>query len=584
MGVILCMRRWHEYLILATVMQAYTNRGDINGIAPVMRWEDDNEAVKALIMSSIPDELFNRIKSRVNAQAWWDSLKNICEDRSCSMSIDLRGKLQSTRCGEDDDVCAHFTKLTNYHEQLVAMGQSIPNQQFADILIASLPSCYEMRLCAITTNADETGNPINPARVIKFICDDYDKQMIGKEANKKSEDQAFAIQSRKRKNKSDIECFNCTKKGHIKADCWAKGGGKEGQGPRRNRRGQESTSESAALAAEKMEDIESWILQVHDNLSFESLISSSSANSEVSEDSSDTDVESWASIGKADFANSESGSDDAKASDTYTQDVVSASEGNAEAKLYDSGALRHISPFRHCFITYQPITPHPISAADNRVFYTIRTGTLQIEVLNGPSPATPILLREALHAPDIGATVVSIGRIAKAGYSVLFDGGTCKIQNKNSKVIGQIPVSQNGLYKVEHDHVGLVIPEDNGILALHRRLGHIPADAICALIRYNVVTGLHLLDDKWPIFCESCKYAKATCKRISKERTTPPAKAFGDEIHTDLWGPSPTSTIGGQRYYVTFTDDFSRYTNLELLKSKDQMLQAYKSFSAWADT
>src|SRR5216683_5993092 len=29
---------------------------------------------------------------------------------------------------------------------------------------------------------------------------------------------------------------------------------------------------------------------------------------------------------------------------------------------------------------------------------------------------------------------------------------------------------------------------------------------------------------------------------------------------------------------------FLHYTTLELLKSKDQMLQAYKSFSAWADT
>ena len=28
----------------------------------------------------------------------------------------------------------------------------------------------------------------------------------------------------------DKECYNCKKKGHIVADCWAKGGGKEGQG------------------------------------------------------------------------------------------------------------------------------------------------------------------------------------------------------------------------------------------------------------------------------------------------------------------------------------------------------------------
>src|SRR5216683_6975917 len=199
------------------------------------------------------------------------------------MSIDLRGKLQSTCCGEDDNVCAHFAKLTNYCKQLVVMGQSIPDQQYADILIVSLPPCYDMCLCMITTNADETGNPINPTRVIKFICNNYDKHIIGKEADKKSEDQAFAAQLRKRKNKSDIECFNCKKKGHFKAECWAKGGGKEGQGPRRNRCGQENTLESAASAADKAEDIESWILQMHDNLSFESLICSSSTGSKVRE-------------------------------------------------------------------------------------------------------------------------------------------------------------------------------------------------------------------------------------------------------------------------------------------------------------
>ena len=33
-------------------------------------------------------------------------------------------------------------------------------------------------------------------------------------------------------SKKSIECFNCHRKEHVKADCWAKGGGKEGQGPR----------------------------------------------------------------------------------------------------------------------------------------------------------------------------------------------------------------------------------------------------------------------------------------------------------------------------------------------------------------
>ncbi|EDR10241.1 uncharacterized protein LACBIDRAFT_316933 [Laccaria bicolor S238N-H82] len=34
------------------------------------------------------------------------------------------------------------------------------------------------------------------------------------------------------KKKTDVECYNCHKTGHISNECWAKGGGHEGQGPK----------------------------------------------------------------------------------------------------------------------------------------------------------------------------------------------------------------------------------------------------------------------------------------------------------------------------------------------------------------
>ncbi|KAI0043512.1 hypothetical protein FA95DRAFT_1498499, partial [Auriscalpium vulgare] len=56
-----------------------------------------------------------------------------------------------------------------------------------------------------------------------------------------------------------------------------------------------------------------------------------------------------------------------------------------EAELYDSGASRHMSPFRHRFTTYRAIDPRPITAADKRVFYAIGVGDLSIDVPNGQS-------------------------------------------------------------------------------------------------------------------------------------------------------------------------------------------------------
>ena len=54
-----------------------------------MQWEDDDQAVKHIIMNLVPDEVFNCIKGGVNAKAWWDSLKTICKGRSRSLLIDL---------------------------------------------------------------------------------------------------------------------------------------------------------------------------------------------------------------------------------------------------------------------------------------------------------------------------------------------------------------------------------------------------------------------------------------------------------------------------------------------------------------
>ena len=572
LNITLRMRRWQDHLTSASVTKAYVDRGDINGIKPDMRWEDDDEAVKHLIMNSIPDDIFNRIKGGQNANEWWNSLKKICEGRSRSLLIDLGRKLQNTRCGEDDDVRAHFAKLANLREQLAAMGETIADQQYANTLLASLPSCYDMRICAITTNADETGKDLDPARIVKHICDDYDKHMLGKN---KTDDQAFTASTQyKKTDKRNVECYNCKKMGHFKAECWAKGGGKEGQRPQHGKRrgDKDKNKDNAASATDTGNDIESWAILVSDS----------------EEDLYEEDGESWSFVEEEYSADEEDNlEEDISEDDLFealsedSQEQAAGALSNAEAELYDSGASRHITPFRHRFTTYRTITPRPITAADKRVFYAIGTGDVQIQVPNGAT-STPITLRDVLHAPDIGITVVSVSRIAKAGHKVLFNEDKCKIMDKNDNVVGNITVNNNGIYKVLH--AGAATLELVDLPTLHRRLGHISVNTIRNLIKNNIVAGLQLSDDSSPFFCESCEYAKATRKPINKERQEAPASAFGEEIHSDLWGPSPTNTIGGRKYYATFTDDYSRYTSIDLLKSKDETLNAYKTFAAWAQT
>jgi hypothetical protein len=49
-------------------------------------------------------------------------------------------------------------------------------------------------------------------------------------------------------------------------------------------------------------------------------------------------------------------------------------------------------------------------------------------------------------------------------------------------------------------------------------------------------------------------------------------------IHTDVCGPMSITTHNGYRYFVTFTDDLSRYVYIYLMKHKSGTFEKFKEF------
>ena len=536
-------RRLLEHLASSTITPAYVTAGDINHQTPQMRWENEEATAMQIIGVSIPNSVFTTVKTQTTAKGLWDALKALYEGRTTMILVKLSQQLQSTRCGDEENVCEHFDKLANLREQLAAMGKSVADNEYASILMGSLPSTYASMLGSIAASAEMSGTAVSSAIVVKLAMDEYDQRTL---QSRKAQDEAFTADSQKKRKgkKRDVECENCHKKGHTKAQCWAKGGGNEGGRPKRKgkdddkKEGDKGAKSAAAITKDE------------------------------------PDIEAWAAI------------DGTEEDDATPHVPIMAIESGVkvQTELFDSGASRHMSPNRKQFVTYREIPARPITAANNKVFHAIGMGDLQINVPNGKK-STEVLLKNALHAPDLALTVVSIGRIAKAGYTVQFAEDSCTIKKgDDGPIIGQIPVGANGLFKVEHAFAIDTSVEPVDILTLHRRLGHISVDAIRTLVRTGSITGIQLIDDLPPFTCDSCEYAKTTRKPIRKEREEKLARKFGDEVHTDVWGPSPTLSLGGRRYYVTFTDDCTRFTKLDILRTKDEAFKAYKSFSAWAQT
>ena len=49
-------------------------------------------------------------------------------------------------------------------------------------------------------------------------------------------------------------------------------------------------------------------------------------------------------------------------------------------------------------------------------------------------------------------------------------------------------------------------------------------------------------------------------------------------IHSDLCEFEGISTRGGNRYFITFIDDFSKYTHVYLLKNKSDAFEKFQEF------
>ncbi|OSX58947.1 hypothetical protein POSPLADRAFT_1118617, partial [Postia placenta MAD-698-R-SB12] len=86
-------------------------------------------------------------------------------------------------------------------------------------------------------------------------------------------------------------------------------------------------------------------------------------------------------------------------------------------------------------------------------------------------------------------------------------------------------------------------------------LSHIALRAIHELLSKGLVTGFELIPSDKPKVCEVCIHAKSTRQPVPCVREGECAATFGDKVHSDLWGPSRVTTLGGQQYYISFTDN-----------------------------
>lgn len=468
------------------------------------------------ICLSIEPEYQIHVRDTKTAKAAWDALKNQFARESLLQKVRLRQQYYSCRFRSGDNMLEHISHLRSLHDQLKEMGVNVEDKELAMTLLASLPEEFKPLITALDAVDDEN---ISYEKVKNMLLNDVDRT-----SDSKTAEDAFSAkrgwgQRGKQYNRNDKKNNVPVFKGKCHK-CQEKGHyARDCPKQKKNTENPNQKKKNGSLYTAKGDD----------------------------------DL----------FTEDEA---------LFTSDLVYDSEW-----IIDSGATQHMTCEKDQLSNYvefkQPCT---VNLGDNRSILAYGKGTYRI-VADLGDRVQNISLRDVLYLPDLEKNLLSVRAMVKLGANVEFVNVECKI-TRNGKLlaVGEMHGKLYMLKIVMSEQVN-VAKKDSDLRLWHYRYGHLGMDSVTKLMKKDMVVGMNDTTDEKDAVCEGCVMGKQHRSEYPKgvaQRATEPFEL----VHSDVCGPMSVNSIGGSRYFVTFTDDYTRYTYIYFIKHKDEVLVKFKEF------
>ncbi len=505
----------------------------------ITAWEDNDLRVQFILdlTISIPERTHTQGASTA-AEAWFQ-LRQAKEPIGLTAVVDAIWQLYDTRCPEGQTIDAHIANLWTHLSKVTALGETIPDRMFAVILTKSLPSSWQSWAAPFWGSKSAT-DTVTAAEVISRIYEEDRRRRIHQRTDETANLAAVHNRGKRTLPPNPITCGNCKKPGHAVAQCYSKGGGMEGQGPRQRKKREEEEKKKkkeSVNQATECQDVAFTALPPPTIFPSHAWLADSAASSHIAND----------------------------------------------IRMFSS-----LSPSR---VSIQGVGSTALALGRGCVTLTSKINDKSI----------PITLNDVIYVPSAPNCLLSLGRVHKTpGANIQWNDDGTILVTKSCKPIIRAKSTDNNIYLIHgkadlcNDHPPIPnLSHEVASLATtprvswdeaHRQLSHISISSMKTLLNNNLVTGLEVDQSTDPLIqCTSCIQAKAIHQSFPKESPNRAARP-GDLIHSDLWGPAQTASPGGSKYFISFIDDHTRLITVKFLCLKSDAEQHVKNYVAWNET
>ncbi|GJX32473.1 putative ribonuclease H-like domain-containing protein [Tanacetum coccineum] len=250
--------------------------------------------------------------------------------------------------------------------------------------------------------------------------------------------------------------------------------------------------------------------------------------------------------------------------------------------IVDSGCSRHMTGNKAYLAEFQDFNGGPVAFGGSKGYITgkgkIKMGKLDFEDV--------CFVKELQHF-----NLFSVSQICDKKNKVLFTDSECLVLSSEFKlpdenqVLLKIP-RQNNMYSFNLENICFLLEEwlfnckrdtYDESNKWHRRLGHVNFKNLNKLVKGNLVRGLPskiFQNDHTCVACQKGKQHKASCKA----KTVSSISHSLQLLHMDLFGPTSVRSLNHKTYCLVITDDFSRFSWVFFLRTKDETSAILKDF------